>query len=514
MNNGLLQAENQTLREKNAALQQALEQAQRENFILRQKLDALARRFFGKKSEQLDAAQLELLLAGLSQAAAPGSAQVSELPVVWRPRPSRQQSRRVRTPENLEVVHEVIDPPLVVADPEQWKYIGQEVSRQLDFQPGKFFWREIVRRKYVHVEDRTLAPVLALAPARVADHCLAAPGLLAHLLVSKFADHLPFYRLEMIFWQRHGVLIARAQMVLWMGQCVLLLQAIVMCIKKELQASSYAQVDETPVRYLDPNRPGRCSQGYLWTMLVPGLGLIYEWYASRSARCLESLLGEDYAGRVQCDGYSAYEAFAKDRPEVTLIGCMAHVRREFFEAKEEAPKVAGWILNQIGLLYRWEERLRESRAGPVEREVLRASHSRMIMQRLERALEKLRPRYLPHSLMGEAITYARNHWPVLERFLEHGEAEIDNNLVENAIRPTAIGKKNWLFFGSEEAGTRNAVVYTLIENCRMHGIDPFAYLKDVLERLPTTTNHQVAQLTPVNWKKARQAQQPTSNQAA
>jgi len=191
---------------------------------------------------------------------------------------------------------------------------------------------------------------------------------------------------------------------------------------------------------------------------------------------------------------------------LTLFGCWAHARRNFFEALEQGPRVAGWMLKQIGLLYRWEEELRQSRAGPAAREAMRASHHRMVVERLHRALNQLQPRYLPQSLMGQAINYALNQWPSLERFLAHGEVEIDNNLVENAIRPTAIGKKNWLFFGSEAAGQRSAVMYTLIENCRLHGVEPYAYLKDVLERLPRTTNRQVAQLTPLNWQKARQSQ--------
>jgi len=157
-------------------------------------------------------------------------------------------------------------------------------------------------------------------------------------------------------------------------------------------------------------------------------------------------------------------------------------------------------------MYGWERQLRLSRAGPALRQAHRRAHGRMIVERLHRALHLLRPRYLPKSPMGQAITYALNQWPSLERFLDHGEVEIDNNLVENAIRPTAIGKKNWLFFGSEEAGQRSAVIYTLIENCRRHGVEPCACLKDVLERLPGTTNQQVGQLTPQNWKKARQTQ--------
>lgn len=509
MDAAALQAQIELLQQQVASLQQSLEESRREITWWRQKFDALARRIFGQKSEQLDAAQLQLLLAGLTQQTV--EAPQKSLLSVAAPRRERKTSQRVITPESLEVVREVIEPDEVQAAPENWKPIGQEVSRQLDFQPAKFFWRETVRPKYVPKEDRSLAPVVAPAPVRVADRCVAAPGLLAHLLVSKYADHLPFYRLQTMFWQRQGVFIARQQMVLWVGQCVVLLEAIVIVLKKELQQSPYVQVDETPVRYLDPETPGKCAQGYLWTGLVPGKCVVYEWHPSRAAACLDSLLGSHFKGKLQCDGYSAYPAFARgkegtsEQPGVQLFGCWAHARRGFFEAQEQAPGVAGWILNQIGILYGWEADLRESRAGPGAREALRASHSRMVVVRLKRALEKLQPRYLPKSPLGQAIGYALNQWPALERFLDHGEVEADNNWVENAIRPTAVGKKNWLFFGSEAAGTRNAAVLTLVQNCRLHGVNPYEYLKDVLERLPRMTNQdRVDQLTPLNWKKARE----------
>jgi transposase len=483
----------------------------RENTVLRQKLDRLARRFFGKQSEQLNAAQLELLLQGLTGESLELPAEEAKPPAVFTPRRSPANPRRLRTPDNLEVVREVIEPELVQAEPEQWKRIGQEVSRQLDYQPGKFFWQETVRPKYVRRTERALPPVVAPAPERVADHGLAAPGLLAQLLVGKYCDHLPFYRQEQMFWQRHGVFVARQQMVQWTAQSVRRLSGITDCLKQELQQSGYVQVDETPVRYQDPMLVGRCGQGYLWTGLVPGQCVVYEWHVRRAARCLESLLGADFAGKLQCDGYSAYPAFAKTKTAVALFGCWAHARRGFFEAQEQAPQVAGWFLKQIGLLYQWEEPLRRSRAGPGTREALRASHHRMVVARLHRALKKLQPRYLPQSPMGQAVSYALNQWPMLERFLEHGEVELDNNLVENAIRPTAIGKKNWLFFGSAEAGQRSAMMYTLVANCRLHGVEPYAYLKDVLTRLPRTTNKEVAQLTPQRWK---QSHRPPAQLAA
>ena len=511
MNDPALQSQIRLLQEQVASLRQALErtrqaleQSRRENTILRQKLDALARRFFGKKSEQLSAAQMELLLSGLVDSTVSG--EKKEPPARPAPRPAPSSSQRIRTPDHLEVVRQVIEPELVQAQPDQWKKIGEEISRRLDYQPGKFFWQETVRPKYVRADQRTLPPVMAPAPAQVADHSLAAPGLLSQILVGKYCDHLPFYRQEQIFRQRHGVFISRQQMVQWTFQSVRLLSGISDFLKNQMRRSGYVQVDETPVRYQDPDLPGRCGQGYLWVASVPDGSVVFEWHASRAAACLDSLLGPGYRGKLQSDGHSAYPAFVKEKEDLKLFGCWAHARRGFFEAKEQAPQVAGWFLNQIGQMYGWERQLRLSRAGPALRQARRRSDSRMVVERLERALPLLRRRYLPKSPMGQAIHYALNQWPTLVRFLDQGEVEIDNNLVENAIRPTAIGKKNWLFFGSEEAGQRSAVIYTLIENCKRHGVEPYTYLKDVLERLPSTTNQEVGQLTPQNWKKARQQQ--------
>src|SRR5271168_1374820 len=283
MNLAQLQTQINLLQQQVASLQQALDLSRRENTVLRQKLDALARRFFGKKSEQLNAAQLELLLQGLSEDVV--SEEKEEPPARPAPRTASSSSQRIRTPDHLEVVRQVIEPELVVAQPDQWKKIGEEISRRLDYQPGKFFWQETVRPKYVRLSQRQLPPVIAPAPAQVADHSLAAPGLLAQILVAKYCDHLPFYRQEQIFRQRHGVFISRQQMVQWTAQTVRLLSAISRCLKEQLQRHRYVQVDETPVKYLEPGR-GQTGQGYLWTGLAPGHCVVYEWHASRAARCV------------------------------------------------------------------------------------------------------------------------------------------------------------------------------------------------------------------------------------
>ena len=202
--------------------------------------------------------------------------------------------------------------------------------------------------------------------------------------------------------------------------------------------------------------------------------------------------------------HAAYRAFANGRNgTIALAGCWAHVRRKFHEAMEQSPKTAAWLLRLIQHLYRVEARLRAQKAGPALRAAIRASESRPLVQRLERALVKLKAsgRHLPQSLLGTAIDYALGQWPTLKVYLTDGWVEIDNNLVENAIRPTAIGKKNWLFVGEAEAGERSAIIYTLIESCRRRGLDPYAYLRDVLTRLPMMTNQQVHEVTPANWAK-------------
>jgi transposase len=213
----------------------------------------------------------------------------------------------------------------------------------------------------------------------------------------------------------------------------------------------------------------------------------------------------DFAGTLQCDGYAAYPAFARQHPQpIQLAGCWAHVRRKFYDAREQSPKVTGWFLRQIQLLYQVEAVLREKKAGPVLRAAMRACASRWNVERLHRALVRHKTRHLPKSLLGQAIDYALGQWPTLEVYLGDGRVEIDNNRVENAIRPTAVGKKNWLFMGEAGAGQRGAILYTVVESCRCRGLDPYAYLKDVLTRLPDMKNHQIPEILPAAWARSRQ----------
>jgi transposase len=241
--------------------------------------------------------------------------------------------------------------------------------------------------------------------------------------------------------------------------------------------------------------------------------VFFHWETSRATACLDNLIPATFTGTIQCDGYAAYRAFANRRGQaIELAGCWAHVRRKFHEALESSPRLASWLLGQIQQLYRIEANLRAHHAGPRLRAAVRASESRPVVQRLERALLKLKAskRQLPQSLLGTAIDYALGQWRTLEIYLADGRVEIDNNLVENAVRPTAIGKKNWLFVGEADAGQRSAIIYTVIETCRRHGLNPYQYLRDVLNRLPNMTNHQIPQVIPAAWGKIQRTLQPTA----
>lgn len=487
-----------------------LKEARLEIELLRQKLDALARRFFGKKSEQLNPDQLQLLFQELE---APGPAvgkesgpeAIEALP----PRPpaaapgGARKERKPRIPEHLPVIEEILEPEPVKACPEAWRRIGEEVTERLDYEPARFLRRRTVRPKYVRRADLDAAPIVAALPPCILERSIATPALVAQILVAKYCDHLPLYRQDSIYRSRHGVVLSRQTMAEWVGVAADWLRLIYEAIRSEVMSGGYVQIDETPVRYLAPGE-GKTRLGYLWSCHRPGVDVVFHWQTSRAAVCLEKIVPVDFAGTIQCDGYSGYDAFSRTRGnQIELAGCWAHVRRKFFEAHEHAPRQAGLVLHLIQSLYRTEARLRKSRAGPKLRAITRHQESRPILERLHRALQhwKVRRRFLPKSLMGRAIDYALGQWDSLLPFLHNGLLEIDNNLVENAIRPTAIGKKNWLFIGEANAGHRSALIYTIIEACRRRQIDPFQYLRDVLTRLPSATTAQIKDLTPDAWQK-------------
>ncbi len=290
-------------------------------------------------------------------------------------------------------------------------------------------------------------------------------------------------------------------------------------IKRDIFADGYVQCDETPVKYQDPERQGTCGTGYLWVVHNPVRSVsLFVWSTSRAAAVIDNIVPPSFIGIIQSDGYSAYEAFIKQPTRtghIELAGCMAHMRRKFFEAKAEGEDPQ-WVLAQVQQLYQIEAQLRQARASPAAVHEERRRSSSVIMERIKAKLDELQSsrRHRPRSLTGEALTYALNQWTKLSVFLQNGRVQIDNNLVENTIRPSAIGKKNWLFMGDPTTGARAATFYTLIGNCHREGINAEAYLSDLFKRLPKETNQTVHRLTPSAWAAEQTAMHQALAQSA
>ncbi len=481
-------------------LQSQNTQLEVENRYLKLKLQAALKQLFGSRSEKLTPDQL--LLAFGADSVVPESpeaeAEVDEVCVPRKKRKHRPLSERI--PEDLPVEEVIIEPEEVQADPEAFKRIGEEVTEELDVVPTKFFKRRIVRPKYVRKADRSLPPVVALAPKRIIDNSYASAGLLMSMMLGKYADHLPLYRQSQINKTRYGVDISRQTMSDWMYRLAQMLSMIYEAMREEIRSESYLQIDETPVLYQNPGN-GKCGKGYLWPYLAPNKTVFFEWHTGRGSECLDKTL-KGFKGIVQSDGYSAYGAFKKRHPsaQIEYAACWAHARRKFHEARNESP-FAAQILREIQKLYKIESDLR---ADPkLDRRVLRKEKSKPILQSIGLQLQSSQAAHRPKSQTGKAIGYTLALWDKLNLYTEHAQMEIDNNLVENAIRPTAIGKKNWLFFGSAEAGRTSAIHYSLLETCRKLGINPEVYLRDILPRLPHMTNHTAKCFTPSQWKAAR-----------
>ena len=485
--------------------------------VLKQTIDALCRRIFGASSEKLDPAQLELMLGGDLAKKAPAADLANPGPAAEIPHHKRaaKKSRAPRIPEHLPVVREELDPPEVLQDPEAFRRIGEEVREQLHYKPAEFLRIQLVRGKYVRKNDSAAKPIIHPLPPGLQERCIATPGLIAEIVDNRFVCHLPYYRQAEMF-ARLGVNLHRKTLCDWALLASDWLAVVYREIQYEHWRALYRQIDETPIHYLQPGS-GKAQTGYLWTSNIPGGTVFYHWHDGRDAKGMTGLFeaagGDDPIDPdvlpllriIQCDGYSVYPSWAKGKAWVKLMGCHSHVRRKFFEATEQSPRLVAWILRQLVHLYHIETGLRETKAGPALRQAVRAAQSRMIHRRLKKAIDKLalRRSILPKSKLGKAIRYAINQWPNLETYLGDGRVEICNNLVENAIRPTKLGAKNWLFLGNEASGQKCAILYTIVENCRRLGINPKEYLTDVLTRLPGMLASEAVSLTPANWLKAR-----------
>ena len=490
----------------NAALKGRVDELESELAVLRGQIAWLKKQLFGSKSERLDSAQMLLKLEELeSLTARLEAARRQTISYERTAAPREKRPIAAETFAKLPVKETlVIEPDEVKAQPQAYERISEEKTFEVDVIPPVLFKREIIRPKYRLKTDPARPPLLAPAPARAVSGGHASAGLLAWVALGKYADHLPLYRLEQMS-ERWGARLPRQSMAEWVNITAQWLEPVYKRMRETLLNGGYVQADETPVKFVDPDeKKGSAHQGYLWVISRPGSDVVFDWRLSRRHGELTTLIGDDYAGILQSDGYEAYANYARAHPAVVWAGCWAHTRRKFFEAQQTSPREARVALRLIGRLYAWERRWSESAiTDAAERSGLRKIHFERHLKWLHFFAQHWRRSALPKSPLGLASNYLLEHWEPLCAHLSHGQTRLDNNAIENAIRPSAIGKKNWLFIGHPDAGQRSAIIYSIVISCRRHGKDPHAYLRDVLTRLPAMTNRDdMDALTPARWQPA------------
>jgi len=465
----------------------------------------LKRQLFGSKGEPLSAeqeAQLEQLANDAQeQAKSPAPDTLQVLEEEEQAKKERRKSKRPSRhplPPTMETETVTLEPESTHCPHcgQEQHRIGEEVSEEFEYIPAKLIRRRTVRPKYAcRCEESTV--VIAPMPPRLLPQSKLGLGLAVQLLLARFDDHLSFYRLEHIFRERHGVEIPRQQMVQWVEHIAGWLQPIYDAMWQEMKAGNYLQIDETPVKVLDRDVSGKTARGYLWFYSVPKEDVILEFCSSRGQEVpREKLRG--FQGTLQTDAYEVYEAIVKQNPQLQRIGCLAHARRYFYKALKESVREAVWFIGQIRELYHIENTARS--LGRTERHALRQVQAPPTWELLKTRAEGLQPKLLPQSTLGKAVNYFLNEYEALIGYLRDGRFEIDNNLVENSIRPTAVGRRRWLFIGHPQAGWRSAVIYSLLLSCRRRGINPQDYLTNVLGRLPSTKITQIQELLPAHWK--------------
>ena len=502
----------QQLLDENARLRAELEMAKIEIQLLREKINLILARLFDKSSESVDPSQLELFDPDAAKKA-PAAAPADPGPAA-EPAPTAVNSRAPRKPRDLS--HLPVEETLLMhdqaaADPAAYRELERLVTDRLDYQPGRILIQRTIRIVHVAKNDPDAAPIKPAAPPTLG--LAATPRLVAYTIAAKYCHHRPHYRTEGILQRRHSVHIPRNTLCHWDKVVADTLEPLYKLLHHRLLQSGNLQADETPVSYLDPGK-GKTSTGYLWVIHAPRNGIkgdiLYQWHASRKAACLDELLG-NYQGHLQTDAYAGYKSWTTGKHGIDHSACWAHARREFHEAHKIGQRLAAGPLAIIAKLYQIESELRQRSATAAERAHVRQQQSAPILELLRSELLTVRqhPQVLPKGKLCRAIAYTLALWDRLSLYLVHGEMEIDNNLIENGIRPTAIGKKNWLFIGGETTGQRAAVLYTLVECAKRHGHNPEAYLSDVLERLPGMTNRDdLTVLLPAHWQPVNAAAAP------
>jgi transposase len=466
---------------------------------LQHQVKELQRLLYGSRHERFiaannNSAQLSLDIQAEEVAAVKiTDAQKIEYTRVKKEVANKEHPGRYKLPEHLERREKIIEPK---ENTEGLKKIGEEITEELDYEPGKLFVNKIIRPKYAkqNSEGVIIAPMIE----RPLPKAIAGAGLLAQIVIDKYVDHLPLYR-QMERMKREGVNFPYSTLTDCVSGTCALIRPLYDTHKKIILRSNYLHADETPAKVLDRNKKGETHKGYYWVYhnSIEGL-VLFEYQPGRGREGPQEML-KDFKGHLQTDGYCAYDFF-KDKEGITLLHCMAHARRKFFEAKENDKARAEYALKQIALLYGIERKGKEQYLTEPQIMQLRQNEAVPVLKKLGEWMKEQYIEVLPKSPIGKALGYSIQRWEELMIYTTDGKLNIDNNPVENSIRPVAIGRKNYLFAGSHEAAQRSAMLYSLLSTCRLHGINPFIWLRDILQRIPSHPINKIEELLPQNWQ--------------
>jgi transposase len=463
---------------------------------LKQELAQFKRMLFGAKSERFIPSDPGQLSLGFDVEQQENQEERETEQIAYeRQKPPKKKKVPVRMPlpSHLPRVKFDIEPEEDVSGAKQ---IGVETTEILEFEPGKFFVKQYNRPKYLLPEDQGI--VIGNLPSLPIPRGNAGPGLLAHIEVSKYMDHLPVYRQVQMF-KRENITIAESTINGWLAAVNHLLEPLYAKLQEIVRQSIYLMADETPIPVLTKDKPGTTHKGYHFVYYAPREKLVcFDYRKGRGREGPEEFL-EGFSGALQTDGYAAYHKFGKQKG-ITLLACMDHSRRKFKDAQDNDPKRAEYVLGKMQDLYDVERRARDQELSDDQRKEIRQELSVPILKELEGWLKKHDPKInseiLPQSSIGEAISYTLKLWNRLTKYTEDGSWEIGNILVENSLRPVALGRRNYMFAGSHEGAKRAAMMYSFLGTCKINNVEPFAWLKDVLTRIPDHSIQNLEELLP------------------
>jgi len=460
--------------------------------LLKYEMDQLKRMIYGKKSERFvgcDDNQLNLFNSEDSDK----PEETTEDIAYTRKKSSKQKQIPIRAkiPAHLPRVEEIIEPKKETG----MKKIGEEITEILEYNPARIFVRKIIRPKYSFDNKDGIA--IADMPSLPIPKGNAGASLLSYIMVSKFVDHLPFYRQIQIL-KRSELSLSDSTICGWFNKTADLLEPLYGCLAKQILACDYLQADETPIGVQDSHKKGSLHNGYHWVYRSPLNRLVMFKYSPGRARKAPEEVLFNFNGALQTDGYVAYTNM-KTKGNIQLLACMTHARRKFDSAKDNNLKLSEEFLSLFQLLYHIERQAIEREINFDTRFRYRRLYAKPILLKIEKLLKSNLNKTLPKSPIGKAIAYTLNLWPRLCAYTNDGRFEIDNNAIENSIRPLAIGRKNYMFAGSHKAAQRAAMMYSFFATCKINNIEPLSWLTDVLSRISEHKANKLSELLPQNW---------------